>query len=253
MSKKTPVDDFIEFKSKEAAERASKDLELWQQWDQSGRSSDQLQPLMQRYQPLINRKVKEWKAPAVSPAAFKAELQKHFIRAAQTFDPGRGVAFNTYVQNTIQKAKRFNAKHQNVGYIPEGKARFIGPIQVAQNQLEEEFGRPPTPQEIGQHVGLEAPKVTGIMQSMRKDVPSSAFETDPTNFSAAREQDVIRIMSRRPEEYFDADEAKVFKHIYGVGSAKITSTKDLATQLGTSQSRISRLKTSIGQKIKNNI
>ena len=76
MAKSTPVDEFEDYKSKEAAEKAQKDLALWNSWHESGRKPEALQPLMKRYEPLLNNKVREWKAPQVNQAAFKAELQK---------------------------------------------------------------------------------------------------------------------------------------------------------------------------------
>lgn len=254
MPKKNPAEDFLEQKTKLAAERAAGDLKLWKDWHEGGRTPDLLQPLMQRYQPLINRKEKEWRAPAVAPAAFKAELQKHFIGAVQTFDPDRGVALNTHVQNRIQKAKRFNAKHQNIGYIPEGQAKNIGPLQQAQNELTEQFGRAPTPQELGEHLDMPTNKVNSLMKALRKDVPSSSFETDPAGFATSREADVVRLMQKRPHEYLTPDEAQVFNHIFGAnGARKITDTTTLASTLGHSQPKISRLKTSIADKIKKNM
>lgn len=253
MAKSTPVDDFIDHKTKEAAEKAQKDLSLWQAWDQSGRKPDALQPLLKRYDSLLTSKVREWKAPQVNPTAFKAELQKQFIQVAHHFDPTRGVAFNTYLQTRLPKAMRYNTRHQNVGYIPEGQTTHIGKIQVAQNELQESLGRAPNEQEISSHIGLPLPQVKRILGNIRKDVPASSFESDPVSFSTGREQDVIRLISRSPSDYLSPDEAKVFNHIYSSGGAKkITSTKDLADALGVSQSRISRLKTSIGKKIKDN-
>lgn len=254
MPKTNPAEDFLSLKTKVAADKAEGDLKLWHAWDQGGRSPELLQPLMQRYQPLINRKEREWRAPAVAPAAFKAELTKHFIGAAQTFDPERGVAFNTHVQNRIQKAKRFNAKHQNVGYIPEGQAKNIGPLQQMQNQLNEEFGRAPTHAELGERLDMPTAKVTSLMKAMRNDVPSSKFETDPGAFATSRESDVIRLMQRTPHDYLTPDEVPVFRHIFGVGGAKkITDTTTLASTLGHSQPKVSRLKTSIAAKIKKNM
>lgn len=250
---KTPVDDFFEHKTKEAAAKAEEDLNLWKAWDSGGRNAQTLKPLMQRYEPLFNRKLKEWKAPAVNQSAFKAELQKQFINAANSFNPSMGVAFNTHIQNRLQKAKRYNIKHQNVGYIPEAKVKHIGGIQIARNQLQEELGRAPTIDEISVHTGLPAKQVSGIEKSMRRDIPASAFETDPIGISSEREQDIIRTMGRKPEDYFSPEETNVFKHIYGVGAAKMTSTNQLAKQLKMSPSRISRLKTSIGNKIKSSI
>src|SRR5690606_38395516 len=249
--KKNPIDEFQEYKSKEAAAKATQDMELWSAWNESGRKPEALQPLMKRYEPLLNNKVREWKAPSVDSTAFKAELQKQCINAAHSYDPTRGVAFNTHLQKRLPKAMRLNTRHQNIGYIPEGKATHIGRIQVAQNELQETLGRVPTHKELAEHLEMPQRRVTNILSSMKKDVRSSDFETDPVTVSTAREQDVIRLMSRRPEDYLTADEAKVFKHIYGVGGAKkITGTRQLANELGMSQPRISRLKTAIGQKVK---
>lgn len=248
---KNPAEEFLELRAKTAADKAEHDLKLWHAWDQGGRKPEQLQPLLQRYAPLIKRKEREWRAPAVAPAAFTAELTKHFIGAAQSFDPERGVAFNTHVQNRIQKAKRFNAKHQNIGYIPEGQAKNIGPLQQAQNQLTELYGRAPTHAELGQHLEMPTAKVTSLMKALRNDVPSSKFETDPGAFGTSREADVVRLIQKRPGDYLTPDEVPVFNHIFGAnGVRKITDTTTLASQLGHSQPKVSRLKTSIADKIK---
>jgi DNA-directed RNA polymerase specialized sigma subunit len=251
MAAKNPVEEFKELQTKEAAKRAEDDLKLWNAWDQGGRSPDLLHPLLQRYKPLLGRKLNEWRAPAVSPSAFNAELQKHFIGAAQSFDPTRGVAFNTHVQTRLRQAQRFNAKYQNIGYIPEGQAAKIGPLQQAQNELTEQFGRDPTTGELATHLDMPESRVTSLLKSLRKDVPSSAFETDPFGFGTSRENDVIRLIQKRPTDYLTQEEATVFNHIYGAnGARKITDTTGLASQLGVSQPKVSRLKTSIANKIK---
>lgn len=248
---KNPAQEFLELKTKQAADRAQDDLHLWRTWDQGGRTPELLQPILRKYEPLIKRKVNEWKAPAVSPDAFKAELTKHLINAAHSFEPERGVAFNTHVQNRMKKAQRFNTKYQNVGYIPEGQARNIGPLQQAQNELNEQFGREPTVPELAAHLDLPEHRVTGLLKAMRKDVPSSAFETDPASFATSREADVVRLIQKRPADYLAPEEVAVFNHIFGVnGSKKITDTTGLAAQLGVSQPKVSRLKTSIATKIK---
>lgn len=249
-----PVQTFVGLRNQASAKRANEDLTLWHAWNKGGQSASLLQPLLQRYDTLLNRRVQEWRAPAVAPAAFKAELQRHFIEAAETYDPDRGVAFNTHVQYRIQKAKRYNAKYQNIGYIPEGQAEHIGAIQSAQSELNEALDRAPTAAEIADHVGLPAAKVRTVLKALRSDIPSSKFETDPFEASTAREGDVIRLMKRRPDEYLTPDEATVFQHVFAVnGYKKITDTTTLASTLGVSLPKISRLKTSIAAKIKKNI
>lgn len=249
-----PVEAFLDLKEKEASERKKDDLELWHAWNRGGQTSELMQPLLKKYEPLFARKTNEWKAPAVSASAFKAELKRHFIDAVKTYDPDRGTAFNTHMQYRIQKAKRYNAKYQNVGYIPEGQAEHIGDIQSAQNELTEQYGRAPTAAELASHLDLPEHKVNTVLKALRKDVPASAFESDPNAFGTSRENDVVRMMQRTPHDYFTPEEATVFQHIYGVnGHKKITDTTGLAAQLKVSQPKISRLKTSIAGKIKKNM
>lgn len=246
-----PVEVFLDLKEKEASERKKDDLELWHAWNSGGQTPALMQPLLKKYEPLFARKANEWKAPAVSLSAFKAELKRHFIDAVKTYDPDRGTAFNTHMQYRIQKAKRFNAKYQNVGYIPEGQAEHIGDIQAAQNELTEQFGRAPTAAELSSHLDLPEHKVNTVLKALRKDVPASAFESDPSAFGTSRENDVVRLIKNQPHDYLTPEEVTVFNHVFGYnGHAKITDTTTLAKQLGVSLPKISRLKTSIAGKIK---
>ena len=245
------AEEFLDTKKKTAAVRAEQDLHLWHAWNQGGRTPQLLEPLLTRYDSLMNRKATDWRAPNVSPAAFKAELHKQFINAAHSYDPERGVAFNTHVQTRLKKAQRFNAKHQNVGYIPEDLSRYVGPMDRARNELTEQFGRSPTTVELASHMGLPQRKLTALVTQLRKDVPSSHFESDPTSLSTGREADVVRLIQRRPAEYLTPEEVKVFSHVYGLqGFRKITDTTTLASTLGLSQPKVSRLKTSIANKVK---
>lgn len=249
-----PAEEFLEQKHKVASRKAEGDLELWHAWHQGGRTPELLDPLLRRYEPLLNRKVTEWRAPNVAPTAFKAELTKQFIQAAHNFEPERGVAFNTHVQTRIRKAQRFNSKYQNIGYIPEDQARHIGPLRSAQNELTDELGRDPTHAEIANRMGMPVKKVTTLLGVLRKDVPASHYETDPAAFSTGREADIVRLIQRRPTEYLTAEETAVFNHIFGTnGARKITDTTGIAAQLGLSQPKVSRLKTSIANKVKKHL
>jgi DNA-directed RNA polymerase specialized sigma subunit len=260
MARKNPVEEFLGEKEKLAAIRAEQDLQDWSRWDQGGRKPEDLEPLMRRYNPLFGRRTRDWKAPEVPAPVFKAELQKQFIMAAHNFKPVRQVSFNTYMQSRLQKAKRLNQTYQNVGKIPEDPASHIGRIDEATNTLQSNFGREPTNQEVSDYVNQEyglsgkrrltARKVRAIEEMRRKDVSSSQFQTSPTQQYTTWSGDVLRMAKKRPEEYFTGRELPVFMHFYGLrGMKKIERTKDLAKELGTSQSTIAKIKGSIGKKL----
>jgi RNA polymerase primary sigma factor len=245
MAASNPVDDLLLTKKAELQKKRKEELGYLETWRSNGKQPEHLEPLLKAYEPLVNQKIRLWKAPAVPEAAFRAELQKHLIKSFETFQPNRGVQLNTWVENNLRKAKRYNTRFQNIGYIPEGQARYIGPIQKAQNELSEQFGRDPTADEIADHLGMPPKRVARIMQSQRRDIPASAFETDPTEMALQRDDEVLSLLPFN----LTPDERKVFNHLFGLeGHAQIRSTNELAKKLNKSPSQISRLRTSILRK-----
>lgn len=242
MATSDPVSDFLLTKESEIQKKRREELGHLENWRANGKQPEHLEPLLKAYEPLVAQKIRLWKAPPVPEAAFRAELQKHLIKSFETFQPNRGAQLNTWVENNLRKAQRYNTKYQNIGYIPEGQARLIGPIAKAQNELTEQFGREPTADEIGDHIGMQPKRVARIMTAQRRDIPASAFETDPAEMTLQRDDEVLSLLPT----VLTMDEKKVFDHLYGQnGAQKIQSTNDLAKRLNKSPSQISRLRTAI--------
>lgn len=247
---KNPIEELREQKEKEASARKQNEVALWQNWKSAPEHEkpQHLSPLLKAYEPIFQRKVQEWSggAKAVQPAAFHAELQKQFLNALNTYDPDRA-ALSTHVETRLHKAKRFVVKHQNLAYIPEGQVAHIGRIRKAQDELQEDLGRAPTPDEIGDHIGMSPKRVGTILGSLKKDVPASRFEADPSMQAMSREREVLDLLQYN----LSPEEKQVFDHLFGRnGAQKVQSTNDLAKKLNKSAPQISRLKTSILNKYK---
>ncbi len=246
MPRKNPVAEFVEAEGKTADDRKQRERDQLARWRQT-QDPAHLEPILKAYEPVIARKMSQWKAPDVHPAAFKAELQKHLIRAAETYDPSRNVAFNTHVENLMRKALRFNNNNANLARIPEGQAALIGKIRDARTALREEFGQDPTHDQLGDYLGMSPKRVAKIETAQRRDIPASMLETDPQEVRVAREREVLGLLHKE----LNPDELSVFNHIYGRdGARKLEKTEDIARALGVSSSRVSRLRTSIGEKFK---
>ncbi len=242
MAATNPIDDLLLTKQAELQKKRQEELGHLENWRTNGKQPEHLEPLIKAYEPLVAQKIRLWKAPSVPEPAFRAELQKHLIKSFETFKPDRGAQLNTWVENNLRKAKRYNTRFQNIGYIPEGQARYIGPIQKAQNELAEQFGRDPTADEIGDHIGMSVKKVNRILTSQRRDIPASAFETDPHEQALQRDDEVLSLLPFNLTQ----DERTVFNHLYGQeGHQQIQSTNDLAKKLGKSPSQVSRLRSAI--------
>lgn len=250
-----PVKTFLTAQEQHNQKRREETQQLWHDWHSQGRQPEHLEPMLQNFQGLISARVKEWKPPTVPKSAFEAELTKHVIKAIESYNPDRGASLNTHVNYRVQKAKRYMVQQQNLARIPEAQAYRIGAIQRAQDALNEQFGRTPTHDEIAQHMTendergrrYTAKQVGTIVKSIRRDIPSSMWESDPEPQQVRREHEILPLI----RDALTPQEQQVFDHIYGHnGTPVISSTGQLATRLGMSQSQVSRLKTSIANKYK---
>lgn len=249
----TPLDEALDEKQKLAARLRAEDTQMWQQW-KAAPSPDTLRPLMKRFEPVLRQKVQMWKAPGVNEAAFKANLRIHAMDAFNTFDPSKA-GLRTHLENRLKKSMRFNVQQQNYGYIPEAKAGRIGDVTRATDELSEELGRTPTPQEIADFLNpmlstrqrLTPKKVEQIQQAQFGDVIGSSLESDVSPQAISREREVVGLL--RPA--LTPDQQSVYDHLYGLnGKQRTTSTTQLANLLGKSPSQVSRLRTAILDKFK---
>ena len=231
--------------------KKQQDISLWHQWDQGGRKPEQLDPLIEKFEPLITMKTRQWKPPMAQEEAFRMELRKHVIKALQSYDPARGNAVSTHVVSRLPAAIRWGNVHANTAYIPEGKTKHIGPLLAAQDDLREELGRDPTHAELAHAVGISLKHVQKTMGALRKDVLSSSFEADPTPQSSQRHLEILELL---PPVLPTDQHREVFYHMYGLeGRQKIQSPGAIARKLGKNPSQISRLRTDIYNIYKQNL
>jgi len=244
-----PLDDALDAKTKLAAQRKADDIRMVQAW-QADPTPENMEPLMKRFEPVFKSKIKQWKAPNVNESAMRANMKLHAIGALRDFDPTKGAAPRTYLEHRLQKSKRFNVQQQNYARIGEQKSYQIGPIQRAQDELREDFGREPTHDEISEFLNpmmsprkqLTPQKVKEIQEAQIRDVVGSRFESDPVPRAIGRERQVVSLLRPALKE----DQQVVYDHLYGLnGKEKITSTSALAKKLGKSPSQVSRLRTGI--------
>ena len=173
----------------------------------------------------------------------RGELLKHLHTALSTYNPDRGTAPNTHIENTMRKAIRYNMKYQNVAYIPEGQISHIAPIQQTQNLLHEQLGYAPSPQQVAEHLGVPLRKVNRVLKSQRKDVAASAFESDPSNNALSRNEEVMALL---PSALANDRERDVFHRLYGEQKHEYPGSMGaLAKQMGMSSSQLSRVHTSV--------
>lgn len=255
-----PLEEYEQSKTAAKEQRKADEVALWRTWKEGGEQPKHLQPLLKLYEPVFAQKMRQWKAPQVPAASFKAELQAHFIKALQNYDPSRA-ALNTHVESRLPKAMRYNNRYQNLLYIPEGQSGQIGKLRKAQESLTEDLGRAPTTQELSQHLGMTPKRIDTILNAVKRDIPiSHSGDAESYDYGLGTEgvgrgfedqqiavaQDILpKIFPNKPEMH------TLFNHVFGTnGAAKITATSALAKKMGKSPSQIARMKTTMGQTLR---
>ena len=229
--------------------RRQQDLELWHKWDQGGRKPEDLAPLLQHFEGMKQQQLRTKKfGPQVQPDALAAEVDKRMIQRLETFNPQYGTALSTHVFPGIRSSSRWGNIHANTRALPEADMQQISPLQAARDELHEQFGRPPTHEEIAAHAKMPLKRVNKILTSAdQRDVLQSSFEADPTPRAQPRDVEIRDPFYRTLE----GPEREVFAHWYGLdGRPQIRSGKQLAKKLGKSESEISHMRTRIFNKYK---
>lgn len=258
-SKPDPLDEALKERDKVAAQKTADDLKAWETWKRNP-TPENMDVLVNRFKPVLEAKSRMWRGPKTNKPAMYTNLLINAGEAFETYDPNKGAALRTHLENKLRPSHRFNIQHQNYGYMPEEQVRNISKVDQAKDVLREELGRDPTPFEIAnkanQQFGLTGRKkltekrVNRIIEGQRKDIVGSSFESDPTPFAINREREVAGLL--RPE--LDNDQQQVFDYLYGKnGKPQVTSTTQLAKLLGKSPSQISRLRTGILKKFEEHI
>lgn len=256
----TPLDEYMEEKQAAKEKRKANELSLWKRWKDNGEQPEHLKPLLKLYEPVLGQKMRAWRPPMVPESAYKAELQKHLINAFKVYDPSKGAAINTHVENRLKKAQRFGNRSANLAYIPEGQANLIGKIQRAQEVLEEQFGRPATTDEVAEHIG-ESPKRVGVvLKAVKRDVPMSRSGGENYDYSAGadhggrqfEEQQIAVAQNILPKIFPNKPHLHaVFNYTFGTnGHPQVKNNKELAKKLGTTEQNASRWKTVMGNTLR---
>jgi len=248
-AKVDPLDEALQAKEKLAA-RKQEDLEMWQQW-RADPSPQNTNMMLKRLEPVFKSFEQTHKAPRTNAAAMRLVLKEHALKAAESFKPEMGASFPTWVQSNIRSAQRFNIEQQNVGRISEGNVSHIGRINRATDALKEQLRRDPTHEELAAHLNVSAParrqltaqKIKQIQtQANRADVPTTAFESDPTPSASQLSSQVVSLLPDRFARAGKHDHLKAMDLMYNQG---INDSGAMAKHLGWSNSKVSRIKTDI--------
>jgi len=243
----------------DASDLRAAELEVIKRW-QENPNPDDFEWLYNAHQPMIFRAGERYIRSATVPKnAVKGSLLRGYVEALETFDPTKGAQFISHFYNGVGRTGRYLQKYTNVGRIPEDRAGLINLMQSRENELREQFGRPPTDTELADDMLVSAqdlallknrkitPKLVG---TLRKEIrPDMVAEMAGGSVELHRDSDMQRRIvflhgSLNPEQQL------VLEHTFeGFGKPVIEDDMQLAQQINLSPQKVRALKAQIRKKV----
>jgi len=204
--------------------------------------------LKRRHKPLINSSVGRYASSGVPLPAMEAYALQLFMNAVQSFNPYSGAAFKTHLYNHLKKIDRYVKEQQNIARIPEARAAKIHTYNTSFDRLRLEKGRDPSSDELADELAWNPKEVDRMAKSLRKDLYEGGFESA---FEQQKDEEITKLVLEDIYPELNFEEKKVYEYLEGIhGKPKITSGKRIAQLLGMSESKISQVRNSIGNKIR---
>lgn len=254
----SPLDDFVfemalakfaaaKKTKEELRQLKQKEVELWHNWNTSGRKPEDLLPLKDSLKPAIEYHAKKWRNRVELPTSvIDAEYNKHFVKAMETYNPNKGSGLTTYLDFYLKKANRYFQTYQNVGKMSEGTIKDITAFKGAREHLTDKFGHEPDANSLAEHLGWTTRRVARVQKSIRADIPASQWgsESDPADFLHPKELEAIKLMQYE----LAPEERTVWEHTYGMNGKPMLQPGQIAKATGLSGPKVSRIRAKLRTK-----
>lgn len=177
------------------------------------------------------------------------------LRAVEGFDPSMNTRFSTYASYWIkQSIKRALVNTAKTIRVPVHMVELLAKWHRASVQLQEELGRPPTPEEIARKVGLPKKKVASIQKAIRV---TSAPQTEQDDEGWSIDELLTDARSKPPDtelaetddrqqvqallRKMDPREAAVLRMRFGLDDEEPKTLKEIGERLGLTRERVRQI------------
>jgi RNA polymerase primary sigma factor len=195
-----------------------------------------------------------------------AEGNLGLMRAAEGFDPRMETRFSTYAAYWIkQSMKRAIVNTAKTVRVPAYMAELMVKWRRAATKLQEELGRAPTEEEVGQRLGLSAKKLKIIRKALRISgaaAPGSldehtspveeAPDTRPSPSAAITGAEELRQVLDLLDQ-LEEREATVLRLRFGLSGEDPKTLKEIGERLGLTRERVRQIETESLRKLREGI
>lgn len=169
------------------------------------------------------------------------------ITAADSWDPGRGLAFSTYAYTRIRGAILDELRRMD--FLPRGRRERVREVEAAISRLEQAHGEKPSPEELARELGTTIEEVDEVLLQAMTAVQASLDEgrgeqigallSDPRSedpVGSLEWQEMKELLARSIME-LPEQEKTVITLYYG----EEMLLRDISEILGVTESRVSQI------------
>jgi len=214
------------------SETKSKDQELWKKWKQT-RSPMDMEALMKQMAPVLRRETSRWSS-IVPSTMLENEAKLLAIKAFESYNPSAGTALSTHLVNQLQKLSRIAYARQSSVSVPEQKRLIFNNYNKIKSQLEDVHGRPPTIDEVADHMRLPPKKLQGVIDLVGKREYMESGD-GPSFLMFMDDPEVVHLAFHDMSQ----QQKRIFEMRTGYGGNAVKSGAGIMHELGITQGQLS--------------
>jgi len=178
------------------------------------------------------------------------------MKAVERFDPAKGGKLSTYGSWWIkQSIKRALANQSKTIRLPVHLVDKISKMRRVSMKLQEEFGREPTDEELGEELGISASRVaqmrTAAIRPASLDAPIG--DDDSNNFSEVvqdenadtpyehLEEKTVTKMLQEMVKTLDQREATILRYRFGLDGGSEKTLEEVGQKFGVTRERVRQI------------
>jgi DNA-directed RNA polymerase sigma subunit (sigma70/sigma32) len=181
--------------------------------------------LLQEHKKLIESEAKRY-ATNIPLITVQIEANKLARQAAESYSPAMG-KFSTHLVNSLKKLSRMSTQYGGTVRLPENTQFGLNKLNRAEKEIESEFGRPPTLEELADRTGFGVKGVNNLLKNRKTTISFNNLLATPTFVDSSNDEWLQFV-------YHDLNprDKLIFEHKTGFGGKPTLENDALAKKLG---------------------